>query len=151
MVSWIWVLGIQKPRSTLVGKIPSCPPISILPLLFTNVLPFLHFKAGHRFYLEQSFLCILVCLSIYLSSGQRNVPVCNICEVSLKGEGVPFSFHFIFPAEWETAIIAGAGMSILGHEVTLGMLTTHSGTKREDIWDRGTLYHLPPDFYRKEK
>lgn len=77
--------------------------------------------------------------------------MCNICEVSLKGEGVPFSFHFIFPAGWETDIIAGAGMSILGHEVTLGMLTTHSRAKREDTWDLGTLYHLPPDFYRKEK
>lgn len=47
-------------------------------------------------------------------------------------------------------MIAGAGASIQGHEVTLGMLATHGGAKREGTWDLDTFHHLPPDFYRRK-
>lgn len=78
-------------------------------------------------------LCLF--LSVCLSSGQRNVSrssMCNICEVSLKGGGVPFSFYFMFPAGQDTGMVVGAGTSILDHEVTLGMLATHSGAKTKN-------------------
>lgn len=95
-----------------------------------------------------------------LSSGQRNVSrsgKCNICEVSLKGEGVPFSFYFMFPAGQDTGMIAGAGASILDHEVALGMLATPSGAKTKNNSNKARylgpsyLVLLTSGFYRREK
>ena len=79
----------------------------------------------------------------------------NYLEESWSVSFVPIQFHlFLFPAGWAVGIMAGAGATILDHEVTRGMEAScgrKTKWRNETPWKLGRAQLPTPACYMSQK